>query len=47
MANVDSVVVLMGRLRLEYFVAKHPSFALDLMATIVGRVRREVDELWR
>lgn len=37
----------MGRLRLEYFVAKHPSFALDLMATIVGRVRREVDELWR
>ena len=44
-ARVDSVVVPMGRLRLEYFVAKHPSFALDLMTTIVGRVRRELDVL--
>lgn len=39
----DAVIVPIGRIRFEFLVSKHPSFALDVMATVVARLRRDRD----
>lgn len=41
----DAVVVPLGRMRFEYLISKQPSFALDLMAIVVARLRRDLDQV--
>lgn len=40
-AATDGIAVPIGRLRFEYFVRRHPSFALEVLDVVVRRLRSE------